>query len=84
MHVATAPAFGFISVRDLYDKAQTLRAGRLWQRMHLWATTQGVAMQPLNQPVEMVDRERGLGREQVFTSRTGSAQTTRSLCAARV
>lgn len=30
VHVATAPAFGFITVRDLYDKAQTLRAGRLW------------------------------------------------------
>ena len=63
VHVATAPAFGFFTVRDLYDKAQTLRAGRLWQRMHLWVTTQGVAMQPLNQPVEMVDRERELGRE---------------------
>lgn len=62
VHVASAPAFGFITVRDLYDKAQTLRAGRLWQRIHLWATTQGVAMQPLNQPVEMVDRERDLGR----------------------
>lgn len=62
VHVASAPAFGFITVRDLYDKAQTLRAGRLWQRMHLWATTQGMAMQPLNQPIEMVDRERHLGR----------------------
>lgn len=61
-HVATAPAFGFITVRDLYDKAQTLRAGRVWQRMHLWATTQRLAMQPLNQPVEWIDRERQLGR----------------------
>lgn len=62
VHVATAPAFGFIAVRDLYDRPQTLRAGRVWQRMHLWATTQGIAMQPLNQPVELVDRERELGR----------------------
>lgn len=62
VHVATAPAFGFITVRDLYDKDQTLRAGRLWQRMHLWATTQGIAMQPLNQPVELADRERELGQ----------------------
>jgi hypothetical protein len=61
VHVA-APAFGFITVRDLYDRAQTLRAGRLWQRIHLWGTTQGLAMQPLNQPIEMVDRERDLGR----------------------
>lgn len=63
VHVATAPVFGLIAVRDLYDLAQTLRAGRLWQRMHLWATAQGIAMQPLNQPVEMVDRERKLNKE---------------------
>jgi hypothetical protein len=63
VHVPTAPVFGLIAVRDLYDRAQTLRAGRLWQRMHLWATTEGIAMHPLNQPVEMVDRERQLGRE---------------------
>lgn len=61
IHVATAAAFGFIAVRDLYDRPQTLRAGRIWQRMHLWATTQGLAMQPLNQPIERVDRERQLG-----------------------
>jgi nitroreductase len=63
VHVPTAPVFGLIAVRDLYDRAQTLRAGRLWQRMHLWATTEGIAMHPLNQPVEMVDRERQLGGE---------------------
>lgn len=60
VHVATAPLFGLVTVRALYDRVQTLHAGRLWQRMHLWATTQGLAMQPLNQPVEMVDREREL------------------------
>ncbi|MEE8303273.1 MAG: hypothetical protein V3S24_12655 [Candidatus Tectomicrobia bacterium] len=63
VHVATSPVFGLIAVRDLYDRAQTMRAGRVWQRMHLWATSQGIAMQPLNQPVEMVDRERELNRE---------------------
>jgi len=62
VHVKTAQLFGLIAVRDRYDREQTLRAGRLWQRMHLWATTQGIAMQPLNQPVEMVDRERQLGK----------------------
>lgn len=75
VQVATAPAFGLIAVRDLYDRTQTLRAGRLWQRMHLWATAQGIAMQPLNQPLEMVDRERNLNRapdtEQVVASLTG-------------
>lgn len=61
--VATAPAFGLIRVTDLHDRAQALRAGRIWQRMHLRATVEGLAMQPLNQPVERVDRERRLGTE---------------------
>lgn len=56
------PVTGFIVVRDLYDKIQALNAGRLWQRMHLWATTQGLAMQPMNQLPEIVDRERQLGQ----------------------
>lgn len=61
VHVATAPAFGVILVPNLYSRGDSLRAGRIWQRMHLWATTRGLAMQPLNQPVERVDRERQLG-----------------------
>lgn len=46
-----------------------LAAGRLWQRLHLWATARGLAAQPLNQPVELVDRE----REQVAPPRTTEA-----------
>lgn len=62
-HLPTAPLVGFIAVRDRYDRAETLLAGRSWQRMHLAATTLGIAMHPINQPVETVDRERQLGRE---------------------
>lgn len=62
VHLATAPVTGFIAVRDLYDIPRTLDAGRLWQRLHLWATLKGIAMQPINQAVEMVDRELHLGR----------------------
>lgn len=62
-HIATAPALGVIETRDLYDREQALAAGRLWQRLHLWATTQGLAAHPLNQPAEMVDRERALGKD---------------------
>jgi hypothetical protein len=29
--------------------------------LHLWATARGLQAQPLNQPCEMVDRERRLG-----------------------
>lgn len=61
VHVATAPLLGMIAVRDLYDRPDALAAGRLWQRIHLWATASGVAAQPLNQPAEMVDRARQRG-----------------------
>jgi nitroreductase len=49
-------------VRELYDRPQALRAGQRWQRLHLMATARGLAMQPINQPVEMVDREREQGK----------------------
>lgn len=62
VHVATAPLLGMIAVRDLYDRPTALAAGRLWQRLHLWATAQGLAAHPLNQPPEMVDRERMLDK----------------------
>lgn len=63
VQVPTSALFGFIAVRDLYDRVQALRAGRLWQRLHLLAVSRGLAMQPINQPVELVDRERALGQE---------------------
>jgi hypothetical protein len=62
VHVPTSPLLGLIAVRDLYDRPQALRAGLAWQRMHLLATTRGLAAQPINQPVELVDRERELGQ----------------------
>ena len=62
-HLPSAPLVGFIAVRDRYDRPQAILAGRLWQRMHLTATTLAIAMHPINQPVETVDRERQLGRE---------------------
>jgi nitroreductase len=58
----SAPLIGFIAVRDRYDREQCLRAGRLWQRMHLFATARGLAARPCNEAVEMVDHERALGR----------------------
>jgi nitroreductase len=60
--LATASAFGLIAVRDLYDRPQAIRAGRLWQRLHLQGTLLGLGMQPLNQLPEMVDRERQTGK----------------------
>ena len=62
----TAAAFGILAVRDRRDAAQRLHCGRAWQRIHLGGTTRGLAMQPLNQMCERVDRELQLGSEPVF------------------
>lgn len=75
--VPSAPLTGFIAVRDRYDRPMALAAGRLWQRLHLSAILAGVAVQPLNQPMERVDRDRQLGRGTAWDRRlaalTGSA-----------
>ena len=68
VHTATAPAFGLILVRDRLDMASAIAAGRAWQRLHLVLTAQGLAGQPLNQPIEMIDRRQMLGRNDDFRS----------------
>jgi len=70
VQVPTAPMVGLIAVRDRYDRGDAIAAGRAWQRLHLNATTHGMAMQPLNQPIEMIDRERQLGRAPAWAGRT--------------
>ena len=67
--VGTAACLGLIAVRDRYDRAAAIAAGRCWQRLHLSATQNGLAMQPVNQPIEMIDRERQLGRGEDFARR---------------
>ncbi len=59
----SAPLIGMIALRNRYDCEQNLRAGRVWQRAHLFATARGVAGRPCNEAAEMVDHERTLGRE---------------------
>ncbi len=66
VQVATAPAFGMLLVRDAADNSNRVQSGQLWQRMHLWAETKGIAMQPLNQMPERTDREHSLGIEPRF------------------
>lgn len=79
LHVATAPVFGILAVRDSTDRVHQLQAGRRWQRMHLQATANGLALQPLNQPVERAVREEQLGLAPDFQARladlTGSDWT---------
>jgi nitroreductase len=59
----SAPLIGIIGVRDRYDQEDCMRAGRIWQRIHLWATARGLAARPSNEAVEMVDHERSRDRE---------------------
>jgi hypothetical protein len=40
-----------------------------YQRMHLWATSYGLAMQPMNQVTERADREVNLGIKQLILHR---------------
>lgn len=54
----TAPLFGLIAVRDRYDREQTMRAGRVWQRAHLLATARHIAGRPANGSVELIDHQR--------------------------
>jgi hypothetical protein len=58
----SASGFAVLLVRDASDVAQRLAAGRVYQRLHLWATVKGLAMQPLNQVVERAERERVTSR----------------------
>ncbi len=59
--VASTAGFGIIKVKNPYDRNQQIAAGRLWQRLHLALTSQGIAAQPMNQLPEIVDRDRKLG-----------------------
>jgi nitroreductase len=59
----SAPLIGIIGVRDRYDQDNCMRAGRIWQRIHLWATARGLAARPCNEAVEMIDHERSRGKK---------------------
>jgi hypothetical protein len=48
--------------------AQAIAAGRACQRLHLAITAQGLAPQPLNQPIEMIDHNQMLGRKDGFAA----------------
>jgi nitroreductase len=58
----TSPSFGAISLRQPDDRRQLLEAGRLWQRLMLDGVARGLAFQPLDQLLELDDRERHLQR----------------------
>jgi len=67
INVPKSAAFGILAVKDGKDNTQRLECGRIWQRIHLWGTTQGLALQPLNQMCERVDREAQLNDTFILT-----------------
>ncbi|WP_232667719.1 hypothetical protein [Pseudonocardia sp. TRM90224] len=68
VQLPTAAAIGALVVADPLDPLQRVAAGRAWQRLHLLATTKGLAMQPMNQIEERVDREHAAGLPPEFTA----------------
>jgi hypothetical protein len=68
VQLPTAAAVGALVAKDPLDPLQRLAIGRDWQRMHLWATTKGLAMQPINQINERADRERTTSAPPEFTN----------------
>jgi hypothetical protein len=68
-HLPNAPIVGVISLKNRYDIASTLIAGRYWQRLHLMATSNGVACHPMNQPNEWIDRLAQLGETNIAEQR---------------
>ena len=67
VQVATAAAFGILFVQDRLNMRGALETGEAWQRLHLTATLDGIAAQPMNQPLEMMDRDLVLGRKNDYT-----------------
>ena len=71
VHTATARAYGVV-LAPRHDVAARLRAGRTLQRLHLALTSEGWAMQHLNQAVEMAEREELTGRSPDIADRLSS------------
>jgi len=67
--LSTAAAFGVIVARNHEDAVQRLQVGRIYQRLHLWATIEGLAVQPINQTVDRRDRELSAGLPPGLASR---------------
>jgi hypothetical protein len=64
----TGSAFGILSSSADNTRADQLRTGLVYQHIHLWAVSQGLAMQPLNQLPERQDREETQSLPPVATS----------------
>ena len=69
VHTKTAAAYGVLTAADPDDRATQLTTGRLLQRIHLTATSRGVALHHMNQITERMDREQQVGAVATMGSR---------------
>ena len=69
VHTATAAAYGVITTATPDDRSTQLAAGRLLERLHLTATSRGIALHHMNQITERIDRERSTGATPTFAPR---------------
>jgi hypothetical protein len=69
VHTATAAAYGMITTAVPDERRTQLNAGRLLQRIHLTATSRGIALQHMNQITERIDRESTTGATPTFAPR---------------
>jgi nitroreductase len=69
VHTRTAAAYGIVTVADTDDPIQRLNGGRLTERIHLAAGSNGLAMQYMNQITERIDRERTTDATMTFDRR---------------
>jgi hypothetical protein len=67
VHCGPGATFGTIVASAPAGKLNRVSIGRVWQRIHLWGTSNGLAMQPLNQIHERIDREATTTVDPVFT-----------------
>jgi hypothetical protein len=70
---ATAAAYGVVTVGDALDRAAQFTGGRLLARLHLAATSFGLAFHHMNQITERIDRDRTTGRPDMFSARWSAA-----------
>ncbi len=57
VQVATFSGVFALCNEDRLDPLQQVATGRVWQRLHLWCASEGLDVQPINQLIEMADRE---------------------------
>jgi len=72
----TAAAYGILAVHDATDNRQRLEGGRLLERIHLWVTGHGLALQHMNQLTERADRELELAIKPQFGDALGELVPT--------